>query len=136
MNNGGASALVILRALMGFVEGPTFPALSVLLAQWIPENERSKAGAIVYSGASLGAIFAMTVSGLILKFSDGEWPLIFYFFGTMGVVSYLLNTAFCYSKPNQNPFISEDEMMYLKRKLSKYFSYKSIFDKIINSNFL
>lgn len=46
-------ALVILRILMGLGEGTTFPALSVLLASWVPEKERSKLGSFVFGGGQV-----------------------------------------------------------------------------------
>lgn len=51
--NGGSIALIILRILMGLGEGTTFPSLSVLLAAWVPEKERSKLGSIVLGGGQV-----------------------------------------------------------------------------------
>lgn len=53
VNYGGATALIILRILMGLGEGTTFPALSVLLASWVPVNERSKVGSFVFGGGQV-----------------------------------------------------------------------------------
>lgn len=50
---GGPWALVVLRMLMGLGEGTTFPALSALLASWIPLNERSKLGSFVFGGGQV-----------------------------------------------------------------------------------
>lgn len=50
---GGAYALIILRILMGLGEGTTYPALNALLASWIPRNERSKLGSLVFSGSQV-----------------------------------------------------------------------------------
>ncbi|XP_001600160.2 putative inorganic phosphate cotransporter [Nasonia vitripennis] len=112
---GDSTTLVFLRILMGIGEGPTYPALSVLIAQWIPEHERSKAGAVAFSGAPLGTIFGMLASGLILR--NGSWPTVFYFFGVVGFLQFLLNSAFCYSKPSDHPFIGKSEAKYLKEQL-------------------
>lgn len=40
---------------MGLGEGTTFPALSVLLASWVPEKERSKLGSFVFGGGQVSA---------------------------------------------------------------------------------
>lgn len=119
VNYGDSTTLVILRVLMGIGEGPTYPAISVLLAQWIPEEERSKAGAVAFSGAPLGTIFGMMASGVILRYSKSGWPMVFYFFGTIGFLQFLLNSAFCYSKPSEHPFISKSETKHLKERLSE-----------------
>lgn len=105
---------------MGLGEGTAYPALNDLLSHWIPENERSKAGSMVFSGAPLGTIFGTLVSGVILQHSKYGWPMVFYFYGCVGLLSFLLNAAFCYSKPSEHPFISEKELKYLKKTLSEY----------------
>jgi len=51
IHSGGAPALIVLRVLEGLGEGTTFPALTTLLAAWIPKNERAKASALVYGGS-------------------------------------------------------------------------------------
>lgn len=50
---GSDVALIALRILMGLGEGTTFPALSVLLASWVPVNERSKIGSFVFGGGQV-----------------------------------------------------------------------------------
>ena len=50
---GNSNGLIALRILMGLGEGTTFPALSVLLAQWIPPSERSRLGTIVFGGGQV-----------------------------------------------------------------------------------
>ena len=53
VEHGGAYALIALRVLMGLGEGTTFPALSALLASWIPLTERSKLGSLVFGGGQV-----------------------------------------------------------------------------------
>lgn len=48
---GGAPALIAIRICEGLGEGTTFPALSALLAMWVPLRERSKLGSLVFSGS-------------------------------------------------------------------------------------
>lgn len=116
---GGSTTLIVLRVIMGFGEGTTYPAVTHLLAQWIPVDERSMAGTVAFSGATLGAIFGFSMSGIILHHSVIGWPMVFYFYGIIGVASFFLNTAFCYNRPSDNPFISSKELTYLEKKLGK-----------------
>lgn len=102
---------------MGLSQGVIYPSLSVLIAQWIPTSERSKAGSVVFAGASFGTVFGMSMSGAIL--SRSGWPMVFYFYGGIGVVSFLLTATFCYDKPTKHPYISEKEVDYLKKELSE-----------------
>lgn len=32
------------------LQGPTFPAMNAIVAQWVPVNERSSLGAFVFAG--------------------------------------------------------------------------------------
>lgn len=53
---GGAPGLIILRILMGLGEGTTFPALSSLIAAWVPKKERGKLGSCVFGGGQVRRI--------------------------------------------------------------------------------
>lgn len=53
VHTSGSTGLIVLRVLMGFGEGTTFPALSAMLAQWVPVSERSKLGSIVFGGGQV-----------------------------------------------------------------------------------
>ncbi|XP_058791446.1 sialin-like [Phymastichus coffea] len=117
---GGAPALIVLRVLMGLGEGTTYPAVNVMLAQWTPPEERSKTGSFVYAGAPLGTVYATTVSGLILRYSLTGWPAVFYFFGSVNVLWFLIWVVLCYNNPREHPFISESEVKYLNERLSDH----------------
>lgn len=50
---GGAHALIAIRALIGTCQGGLWPALSAIMAIWVPLNERGSLGAFVFSGISV-----------------------------------------------------------------------------------
>ncbi|XP_051157949.1 putative inorganic phosphate cotransporter isoform X5 [Leptopilina boulardi] len=116
----GSTALIVLRILMGLGEGTTFPALNAMLAQWTPPEERSKIGSMVFAGAQLGTVFATTLSGLILHYSTMGWPAVFYVFGAIGILWFLIWIFICYNNPSEHPFISEGELKYLQDRLSAH----------------
>lgn len=89
VNLGGSTALIVIRVMMGLGEGTTFPALSALLASWIPLKERSKLGSLVFGGGLVGTIVGNLVSGLLLHNIDG-WSSVFYFFGGLGIFWFVL----------------------------------------------
>lgn len=97
-------------------EGTTFPALSALLAAWIPLKERSKLGSFVFGGGQIGTILGTAVSGLLIDYFD-SWESVFYFFGILGVVWFILFTLLCYSDPESHPFIKDSEKEFLTREL-------------------
>lgn len=88
IQKGGSDWLIVTRVLMGLGEGTTFPALSVLLAAWVPANERGKLGALVLGGGQVGTIMGNLLSGVFLDSYD--WPVVFYFFGGLGVVWFVI----------------------------------------------
>lgn len=117
VEKGGHIALIILRILMGLGEGTTFPALSVLLASWVPEKERSKLGSFVFGGGQIGTVAGNFLSGLILD--SYSWPWVFYFFGGISIVWFIIFTIICYSNPGSHPFISKEERQYLESELGQ-----------------
>ncbi|XP_055382752.1 putative inorganic phosphate cotransporter isoform X2 [Condylostylus longicornis] len=112
---GGSGALIAVRVLMGLGEGTTFPALSALLSQWTPLGERAKLGALVLGGGQIGTIIGNMVSGLLLH--SFHWDSVFYFFGALGVLWFILFTLLCYSDPNSHPYISDKERDFLAKEL-------------------
>lgn len=115
---GGSTALIVLRALMGLGEGTTFPALSALLAAWIPLSERSKLGSLVFGGGQVGTIVGTSISGVLLHNFDG-WHSVFYFFGGVAILWFIVFVLICYSDPESHPFITDKEKEYLKAELGQ-----------------
>ncbi|XP_026752401.2 putative inorganic phosphate cotransporter [Galleria mellonella] len=114
---GGATWLFILRVLQGMGEGPTMPALMIMLARWVPPHERSFQGALVFGGAQIGNIFGSFMSGILL--ADGrDWAYVFYFFGGFGILWFILWSLLCYSTPNTHPYISKKELTYLNNNVT------------------
>ncbi|XP_021183240.1 putative inorganic phosphate cotransporter [Helicoverpa armigera] len=114
---GGATWLFILRILQGMGEGPTMPALMIMLARWVPPHERSFQGALVFGGAQIGNIFGSFMSGILL--ADGrDWAYVFYFFGGFGILWFVLWSLFCFSTPNSHPYISKKELTYLNNNVT------------------
>ncbi|XP_058800081.1 sialin-like [Phymastichus coffea] len=114
---GGATAFIGLRLLMGLCEGAMYPAILRLMAQWTPEDERSWAASWAFSGSPVGTIIGMAASGAMIQRSDIGWPIVFYFYGGLGVLIYLLHCVFCYDSPAVHPFVSKSETNYLSGKL-------------------
>lgn len=115
----GSLPLIILRFLMGLGEGMTFPALSTLLAAWAPPLERSKLASLCFAGVQLGMVIASALGGIIIQFVPGGWPNVFYIFGVVGVVWYVLWCLLCYNDPSSHPFITDEEKDYLAQTLGQ-----------------
>ena len=46
----GYPYLILMRVLMGLGGGLTFPAMNVLITEWVPKQERSSLSALIYGG--------------------------------------------------------------------------------------
>ncbi|XP_071356299.1 uncharacterized protein [Trachinotus anak] len=75
----GSRWLFALRALEGFGEGVTFPAMMAMWARWAPPMERSRLMTLSGSGASFGTFLALPLTGFICQTLG--WPAVFYLCG-------------------------------------------------------
>ena len=112
--------LLVLRALMGFCESVTYPAMNALFIQWVPSTERSLHVALGNAGAYLGNAIAFPISGFIIDLHKDEddisttWPWVFYVFGIAGCVWFVLWEVIAASSPKQSRWICEDEITYIE----------------------
>ena len=78
------TALVAARIALGLGEAAVFPAAMNMIGRWVPAEQRSRAVALVTSSVALGTLFALPVSGWLVR--DYGWPMVFYAFGAIGFV--------------------------------------------------
>ncbi|OVA13998.1 Major facilitator superfamily [Macleaya cordata] len=103
----GLPFLLMMRAFMGIGEGVAMPAMNNILSKWIPVNERSRSLALVYSGMYLGSVTGLAFSPMLIqKFG---WPSVFYSFGSLGSIWFVLWLKKAYSSPKEDPELSADE---------------------------
>ncbi|XP_030754320.1 putative inorganic phosphate cotransporter [Sitophilus oryzae] len=114
---GNWKALVALRVIEGFGEGTTYPALTALLAKWVPLRERATIGSLVYAGSQFGTILSNLISGELIRYTE-DWASVFYFFGGLGVVWFIFWVFLCYSDPESHPYMSDNEREYLQKELA------------------
>nr|NP_652665.3 uncharacterized protein Dmel_CG18788 [Drosophila melanogaster]AAG22429.3 uncharacterized protein Dmel_CG18788 [Drosophila melanogaster] len=119
VRQGGLYALVAVRLLVGICEGPCFPAVCALLAQWVPEQERGMLASCVLSGGEIGITMVQLVSGLLI--AEQDWPVFFYLVGGGAVAWFLGFTLVCYSTPDHCPFIQSEEREYIRCNTSNSF---------------
>ncbi|CAN7998844.1 unnamed protein product, partial [Ixodes hexagonus] len=103
-------ALMAVRFVMGVAVGCCFPAMQAMLAQWVPEAQRTIISNIVFTGSFAGTVVAMTATGVM---SDSEflggWPSAFYVFGFSGCVWCFCWFTFIHNKPAEHPGLSRGE---------------------------
>jgi Major Facilitator Superfamily len=108
--------LLAMRALMGIGEGVAMPAMNNMLSRWVPALERSRSLALVYSGMYVGSMLGLGVSpGLI---HANGWPSVFYIFGSLGVIWWVVWSFFAASTPSDDPRITDSERKYISSNTS------------------
>lgn len=116
----GASYLIAVRVLEGIGEGVTYPSIYTMWAAWAPPLERSRLLTISYIGAQLGTVVALPLSGQICFYLD--WTYVFYIFGAVGLLWFVLWSLFIFNSPNTHPRISEEERRYITSSLKNELS--------------
>ena len=110
----GIWLLILIRVLMGLGEGITFPAWHAIYARWIPFKERTRSIAFTNTGIPCGVIFAYVVATIIM--SNYSWEWVFYSFGFIGFIWYFFWKRSLTSYPEDNKFITSDELNLIKRE--------------------
>ncbi|MCI4392097.1 hypothetical protein PGIGA_G00142080 [Pangasianodon gigas] len=107
----GVNWLFALRALEGFGEGVTFPAMMAMWACWAPPLERARLMTISGAGGNFGAFIAFPLTGVICH-SLG-WPAVFYSCGGAGCLWAVLWFLMVSDEPHRHPRISDHEREYI-----------------------
>lgn len=96
--NWGMPILYICRVGMGLSEGVAFPSIYHFLASWIPAAERGRAVATFIVGVHVGTTTALIISPKIIAMHS--WQMVFYSFGSAGLIWIFFWTMFAYDKVN------------------------------------
>ncbi|KAK7898501.1 hypothetical protein WMY93_019354 [Mugilogobius chulae] len=107
----GPKWLFALRALEGFGEGVTFPAMMAIWARWAPPLERSRLMSFSGSGGNFGAFLALPLTGFIC--GTLGWPAVFYLCGGGGCAWAVFWFALVSDDPRTHKRISEEEREYI-----------------------
>ncbi|KAK7125153.1 hypothetical protein R3I94_019251 [Phoxinus phoxinus] len=107
----GAKWLFALRALEGFGEGVTFPAMMAMWSRWAPPLERARLMTFSGAGSNFGAFVALPLTGLICHTLG--WPAVFYSCGGAGCLWALAWFLLVSDEPRTHPRISDREKDYI-----------------------
>lgn len=103
----GLPFLLVMRAFMGIGEGVAMPAMNNILSKWIPVSERSRSLALVYSGMYLGSVIGLALSPILIH--NFGWSSVFYAFGSLGSIWFVLWQSKAHSSPQEDPELSSEE---------------------------
>ncbi len=102
------SALLSTRFLMGLGEAGLFPSVFNLFSRWTPLSQRSRFATLVMSGAPLGNVFGLALSGWLA--TQFGWQSIFYVFGLLGIVWAAAWIPWTCNDPQKHPRITQAEL--------------------------
>lgn len=60
----GAYGLIVVRLLMGLMQGGIFPAINTMLSAWVPAHERGRMASLVFCGYPVCRIHAIRIPAL------------------------------------------------------------------------
>jgi ACS family hexuronate transporter-like MFS transporter len=78
----GFAWLLVMRFLLGMGEGGAFPAATRVVAEWLPENQRSTGMGLINAGTAVGSLLAPPLIGFLLLYSG--WRAVFFVAGGFG----------------------------------------------------
>eukprot|EP01116_Phalansterium_solitarium_P019357 TRINITY_DN5368_c0_g1_i1.p1 TRINITY_DN5368_c0_g1~~TRINITY_DN5368_c0_g1_i1.p1 ORF type:complete len:495 (-),score=115.78 TRINITY_DN5368_c0_g1_i1:133-1617(-) len=109
--------LIAVRVVMGLGEGVNMPAVHAFCGLWLPLPERSKFVSTISSGQYIGTIFALGSAPYMIEWIG--WPFVFYFFGALGFVWFVVGYKILTDTPSQHPRISPEEKSYIASHLAQ-----------------
>ncbi|CAH1100076.1 unnamed protein product [Psylliodes chrysocephalus] len=112
----GSKGVMVCRILQGLTQGFLFPCMASILGKWIPSNERSRIGSIVFSGAPLGIVTSMILTGYVCASPYG-WPFAFYLCSGLAFIVVGIYAYVGCSDPSEHSTITEEEKLYIKTNL-------------------
>lgn len=104
--------MVIIRMMMGMGEGVALPAISSMVAKWIPKREAGLAQGICLVGVPLGITLTMPLAAWIIQ--RHSWEMVFWTFAFTAPIWILIWLKFGKDKPENDPDLSKEELAYIK----------------------
>ncbi|XP_032517569.2 putative inorganic phosphate cotransporter [Danaus plexippus] len=112
---GGWQLVCACRVVQGLSQGFIFPSIHHLIGKWVPLEEKSRLGTIIYAGAQLGTAIQLMISGFLADYWG--WPSIFYTNGVVGVIWTVAYIFLGAATPSTSKMISPQERMYIESSL-------------------
>ncbi len=106
------SVLFTFRLLLGLAEGPHFPALTRVVADWLPSSERARSTAIGLSAVPMASVIgAPLITTLIISFG---WKVMFVCLGSIGIVWAVVWYFIFRDYPENAKQVNEAELQHIR----------------------
>ncbi len=104
--------LFLFRTLLGVAEGPHFPSLTRVVADWLPNSERGRATAIVLSGVPVSAVIgAPLLSNMVASLG---WKAMFAVLGCLGIAWAIVWYLVFKDYPESCKRVSDEELKFIR----------------------
>ena len=108
------------RALLGLAEGPGFPAMTRVAADWLPFKERGRALALGLAAVPFASVLgAPFISHLIAAVG---WRVMFIILGALGILWSIAWYIIFRDQPSQSRYVSRKELNYIEENHLKKFN--------------
>lgn len=106
------SVLFTFRTLLGLAEGPHFPALTRVVADWLPPSERARSTAIGLTAVPMASVIgAPLITTLIISFG---WKMMFVILGSVGIVWAFVWYFMFRDYPENSKSVNEAELTHIR----------------------
>jgi ACS family hexuronate transporter-like MFS transporter len=101
-----------LRSILGIAEGPHFPALTRVVADWLPKGERATATAIGLSAVPMASVIgAPLITNMIIYLG---WRTMFIIMGSLGVVWAIIWWFIYRDFPEHSKMVDDKELSHIR----------------------
>ncbi|CAG2055837.1 unnamed protein product, partial [Timema podura] len=109
--------IILVRVVEGLFEGVTYPCIHAVWARWAPPLERSRMASLAFAGSYVGTVVSLPICGILAN--ELGWPSIFYVFGVVGLIWFIIWMYVVKEGPEMDPKISPQELDYLQNILGQ-----------------
>lgn len=88
-----------------------------MFSRWLPPFERSRMVALAFTGNYAGIVVSMPLSGILA--TRLGWESVFYFFGALGCIWFIIWMALVKKSPQDDALISEQERDFILASLEQ-----------------
>uniref|UniRef100_A0A8R1UDD3 MFS domain-containing protein n=1 Tax=Pristionchus pacificus TaxID=54126 RepID=A0A8R1UDD3_PRIPA len=108
-------AYFVARFIIGMGDGFVVPCINSLGGWWFPATEKSSMAALYISGVQLAAGSSSLIGSRLCEVEFmGGWPLIFYLYGSLGVMFLVCFYVAITDHPSDNKWLSKEELIFLE----------------------
>lgn len=100
------------RTLLGIAEGPSFPALSRTVTDWLPMSERARSTAIGLAAVPLASVIGAPLISHLIVYTG--WKMMFVILGSLGIGWAFVWLWLFRDYPENSKHVSEQELLVIR----------------------